>query len=271
MKSSGIAAGLAWLALFPSFPLWTGGCATGAPRVDGTWVDLSHGYGPETIYWPTDEQGFRLEVVSGGVTEAGYWYEANRFCTAEHGGTHVDAPVHFAEGRWTVERIPLERLIGPAAVVDVSARALADRDYEVGVEDLLAWEARHGRLPAGAIVLLHTGYARFWPDREAYLGTSRTGPEAVPELHFPGLAPATAHWLVEQRAPRAVGIDTPSIDFGQSQLFESHRILFERNVPAFENVAQLDRLPPTGAWIVALPMKIEGGSGAPLRIAALLP
>jgi kynurenine formamidase len=246
--------------------------STFAPSLaDATVIDLTHAFGEDTIYWPTDTEGFVLETVSQGMTDAGYWYEAHRFRAAEHGGTHLDAPVHFAAGGWTADEIPVERLIGPAVVVDVTAAAAADRDYEVGIADFERWEAAHGRLPAGAIVLLRTGYGRLWPDRAAYLGTDRRGPEAIPELHFPGLGPEAARWLVAERSIDAIGLDTPSIDRGQSTTFESHRILFAANVPAFENVARLDALPAAGFTVVALPMKIRGGSGGPLRIVALVP
>lgn len=234
------------------------------------WVDLSYPFDSTTIYWPTATP-FRLEVVSAGVTPAGFYYAANNFCTAEHGGTHLDAPIHFAEGKRTTDEVPIEQLIGPAVVVDVSERAAADRDYRVRVADLEAWEARHGRIPDGAILLLRTGWGRFWPDRLKYLGTSKTGPQAVPELHFPGLHLETAAWIVANRSVHAVGIDTPSIDYGQSQTFESHQTLFAANIPALENVAALDRLPPAGAYVVALPMKIRGGTGGPLRIAGVIP
>ena len=133
------------------------------------------------------------------------------------------------------------------------------------------WEEANGRLPDGAIVLFNTGSARFWPDAAAYMGTERRGPEAVKELHFPGIHPDTAELLANQRKVGAVGIDTPSIDYGQSTDFMAHRVLFAANIPAFENVANLDQLPATGATIVALPMKIRGGSGGPLRIVAHLP
>jgi kynurenine formamidase len=242
-----------------------------APPVAAAVVDLTHAFDADTIYWPTDTQGFVLETVAEGMTEGGWYYAAHRFSTAEHGGTHLDAPVHFAAGGWTADEIPVERLIGPAVVVDVTAAAAADRDYEVGIADFERWEAAHGRLPAGAIVLLRTGYGRFWPDRAAYLGTDRRGPEAIPELHFPGLGPKAARWLVAERSIDAIGLDTPSIDRGQSTTFESHRILFAANVPAFENVARLDALPAAGFTVVALPMKIRGGSGGPLRIVALVP
>ncbi len=239
-----------------------------ALAIPETIVDLSHAYAADTIYWPTDTQGFVLENLAAGTTDAGYYYAANRFSTAEHGGTHIDAPIHFAEGKPTVDQIPLERLVGPGVVIDVSEKAAADRDYRVDVADFEGWEARHGPLPAGAIVLLRTGYGRHWGDRANYLGTELTGPEAVPQLHFPGLDPGAAKWLVEQRNVAAVGLDTPSIDYGQSTLFDSHVILFEAEIPAFENVANLDRLPAKDFLVVALPMKIEGGSGGPLRIIA---
>ncbi|MDX1419614.1 MAG: cyclase family protein [Rubricoccaceae bacterium] len=235
-----------------------------------TIVDLSHAYDAETIYWPTEE-GFVLEEGFAGTTEGGYYYAANAFRSAEHGGTHLDAPIHFAEGRQTVDAIPLEHLVGPAVVVDVSEAALADPDYQVTRADVEAWEAEHGRLPDGAIVLLNTGYARFWPDRVRYMGTDARGPEAVAALHFPGLHPEAARWLVEERSIHAIGLDTPSIDHGPSRLFEAHRILFEANVPAFENVANLDGLPAHGFVVAALPMKIRGGSGGPLRIVAFVP
>ncbi len=232
-------------------------------------VDLTHPYDENTIYWPTAE-GFRLEVDSKGWQEGGYYYEANSFCTAEHGGTHLDAPIHFAEGRRTVDEIPLEQLIGPGLVVDVREACARDRDHRVNKEELRSWEAEHGRIPEGAIVLLRTGFGRFWPDRERYMGTAARGPEAVADLHFPGLHADAARWLVEERSIGAVGLDTPSIDHGPSKDFATHVVLFEANVPALENVAHLDALPAAGFDVVALPMKIRGGSGAPVRIVALL-
>lgn len=239
-------------------------------KTGGKWIDLSHDFSQETIYWPTAE-GFKLETVFKGFTDNGYFYDANNYTAAEHGGTHIDAPIHFAEGKQTVDEIPLEKLIGPAVVIDVSENALADPDYLVSVKDFTEWEKKHGQLPEGSIVLLNTGYAKYWPNRVKYMGTDKRGPDAVKELHFPGLDPKAASWLIENRSINAIGLDTPSIDYGQSELFESHRILFKENIPAFENVANLDKLPPKGAFIVALPMKIKGGSGGPLRMVANIP
>jgi len=245
-------------------------CAKRGSFPPGRWIDLTHDFSSETVYWPTSEP-FQLETVFHGITDKGFFYSAYQFCAAEHGGTHIDAPVHFADGHNTVDQIPLEQLISPAVVIDVSSKALADRDYQVSTEDFITWESVNGKIPDNAIVLLNTGYGRYWPDRVKYMGTDKRGPDAVRELHFPGLQPEAARWLVENRKISAIGLDTPSIDYGQSELFESHRILFEKNTPAFENVANLDKLPTRGALVFALPMKIKGGSGGPLRIIALIP
>jgi kynurenine formamidase len=236
----------------------------------GKWIDLSYTFDENTIYWPTAE-GFHLDTVFAGMTDSGYYYSAFQFCGAEHGGTHIDAPVHFAEGKMPLDQIPLSQLTGQAVVVDVSEQALKNPDYQVSVADFENWEKQHGPIPDKTILLLRTGYGKFWPDRVKYMGTDERGPQAVAKLHFPGLHPGAARWLTEKRNINAIGLDTPSIDFGQSRLFESHRILFEKNIPAFENVARLDQLPATGSWVVALPMNIKNGSGGPVRIAALIP
>ena len=232
-------------------------------------VDLSHAFDATTLYWPTGE-GFRLTVESEGETPGGYFYRANSFCAAEHGGTHLDAPSHFSEDGQSVDAIPPERLVGPGVVVDVGARCSRDPDCMVVIADLEAFEVRHGRIPAVAIVLLRTGWGGRWPDRAAYLGTAERGPGAVARLRFPGLDAAAARWLAEERGIDAVGIDTASIDPGRSTGFEAHRELAARNVPILENVARLEELPATGFRVVALPMKIGGGSGAPLRVVAIL-
>lgn len=232
-------------------------------------VELTHPFNEETLVWPTSDP-FIFETTFDGWTEGGYYYASRNFAGPEHGGTHLDAPLHFAEGRWTTEQIPLERLVAPAAVVDVSEQAAADANYQVRVDDLLAWEADHGRLPPGAILMLFTDRSRFWPDAEAYMGTSRTGEDGVAELRFPGLHPDAADWLVEEREISGIGIDTPSIDYGASTLFEAHRILLGANIFAFENVANLEQLPSTGAIIIALPMLLEGGTGGPVRIIGII-
>jgi kynurenine formamidase len=237
---------------------------------DGDLVDLSHTYDDKTIFWPTADR-FRLEKVADGITPGGYYYAANNFFTAEHGGTHLDAPVHFAKGAQSVDQIPVSRFFGRAVVIDVSERAEREADYQVTTSDFVRAEQRDGAIPADAIVLIHTGFSTRWPDAARYMGTAERGAEAVAKLHFPGLHPDAARWIVANRPVKAIGIDTASIDYGQSKLFESHQVLYGAGIPAFENLDALERLPARGAFIVALPMKIGGGSGAPLRAVAILP
>lgn len=237
---------------------------------NGKWIDLSHSYDQSTPYWPT-ANGFQLDTVFAGMTEKGYYYSAYEFKSAEHGGTHIDAPIHFAEGKKTVDELELDQLIGNGVVIDVRDSVTDYIDYQISIDDFLRWEERNGRLPDGSIVLIRTGISRFWPDKISYMGTDKPGNAGVALLHFPGLHPEAAQWLVDNRSIKAIGLDTPSIDYGRSSDFMSHRILMEQNIPAFENVANLSDLPEKGAWIIAMPMKIKGGSGAPLRLAAFIP
>jgi kynurenine formamidase len=261
---------LCWVA--PLLLVAAGACQERPPRPfpGGALVDLSHPYDAQAIFWPTAKP-FRLEKVADGLTPGGYYYAANDFFTSEHGGTHIDAPIHFAQGHQTVDQLPLDRLLGPAVVIDVTDAAGRDADYQVTADDIQRAEARDGRIPDRAIVLIRTGYSTRWPDAAAYLGTADRGEAAVARLHFPGLHPDAAAWLIANRPIAAIGIDTASIDYGQSKAFASHRSLFARDIPAFENLAALERLPPRGANVIALPMKIAGGSGAPLRVVAILP
>lgn len=248
-------------------PILIAGCAKRDIFTEGNWIDLSHDFSEDTIFWPSSPS-FHKETLYEGHTDNGYYYSAYKFSTAEHGGTHIDAPVHFFEGRNSVDNIPVKQLIGHAVVIDVSNRALPDPDYQITTEDFLSWENKFGKIPEYSIVLLKTGYGKYWPDRKEYMGTDKLGEDGVKELHFPGLHPDGAKWLVENRNIKAIGLDTPSIDYGQSTHFQSHVTLFEANIPAFENVANLDKLPPKGTVVFALPMKIRGGSGGPLRIIA---
>ncbi len=241
-----------------------------APAYAEKWIDLSYEFDAETIYWPTADN-FELESVHHGKSAGGYFYSANNYAAAEHGGTHMDAPIHFYEKGHGASEVPLERLIGPASVIDVSARALKNPDYQIRVRDITQWEAKHGRLPDNTLLLFYTGFAQFWPDKEKYMGTQERGGKAVPKLHFPGIHPRAAQWLVDNRNIALVGLDTPSLDYGQSRQFETHQILSAENMPGLENLANLDKLPPTGSTVFALPMKIKGGSGAPARVIARIP
>jgi kynurenine formamidase len=232
-------------------------------------VDLSHSFDANTIYWPTSPSGFELKPLHKGVTKGGFFYFANSFCAPEHGGTHLDAPMHFAEGHWTSADIPAERFIGPAVVIDIADKAAKDPDYLLTPDDIVAWEAAHGRIPDGTIILLRTGWSARWPDKKAYLGDDTPGDAS--RLHFPSFGPEAATLLVGARHARLLGVDTASVDHGPSRDFLVHRIVAAANVSGLENLTNLDQLPPTGSIVIALPIKIAGGSGGPARIIAIAP
>jgi kynurenine formamidase len=232
-------------------------------------VDLTHGFDKDTLYWPTAPSGFELRPVHKGPTPLGFYYAAYSFCAPEHGGTHLDAPAHFAEGVWSSGEIPVDRFIGSAVVIDVSDKAKADPDYALSVEDVAAFEAKHGRIAPGATVLLRTGWGARWPDRLAYFGDDTPGDAA--KLHFPSYGLAAATLLIRERRVGTLGVDTASIDPGSSRDFPVHRLAAAHNVMGLENLANLDELPAGGATIIALPMKIAGGSGAPARVIAVVP
>mmetsp|Transcript_30298 Transcript_30298/g.54812 ORF Transcript_30298/g.54812 Transcript_30298/m.54812 type:complete len:286 (+) Transcript_30298:85-942(+) len=233
------------------------------------WVDLTYSFNNDTIYWPNSPSDFELDVLAFGITDGGYFYSANTFCTPEHGGTHLDSPIHFAANKWTTEEIPLERLNGPGVVVDVTSKTQADADYRLSLDDVLHFEQAYGMIPSKSILLLRTGWGDRYGNRVAYLGDDTPG--ATDNLHFPSFGQEAARYLVEERKVSVLGVDTASIDYGQSRNFSVHQIANKANVPGLENVANLDLLPPTGSWIIALPMKIDMGSGGPARIVALLP
>lgn len=269
--------GLSWLKAEPRVAIiltaiLMAGCANQQTDIfsGGKWLDLSHDFSEDTIYWVTAEP-FKRATVAEGVTDKGFYYSAYNFSGAEHGGTHIDSPIHFAEGRKTVDQFEIDQLMGPAVKIDVSTKTADDRDYLITTEDINSWERANGDIPPGSIILFQTGFGKYWPDKKRYLGTDRSGPDAVKDLHFPGLDPAAAAWLVKERRPKAVGLDTASIDRGQSTDFGAHVALMTNDIPAFENVADLESLPERGSYVLALPMKIKGGSGGPLRIVAWIP
>jgi kynurenine formamidase len=233
-------------------------------------VDLGHAYGAETLYWPSrPTPRFELERLSYGETPGGWFYSANRFCAPEHGGTHLDAPIHFARDQRTVDEIPLTQLIAPAVRIDVRDQAARDRNYRLQPADVRRFEQKWGAVRAGTIVLLQTGWSRHWPDRKAYFGSEST--EDASALEFPGYGEEAARLLVEERGVALLGVDTASIDFGRSKDFIVHRIAAAKNVGGLENLTNLDQLPQSGFHVVALPVKIRGGSGGPVRVIALVP
>jgi kynurenine formamidase len=232
-------------------------------------VDLTHPYNAQTIYWPTASTRFALEKLAYGPTPGGYFYSAYSFSTPEHGGTHLDAPVHFSERGRSADQVPLAQLIAPAVVIDVSAKADADPDYRLSPDDVLSFERQHGRIAPGTIVLLRTGWSRRWPDVKSYLGDDTPGDAS--RLRFPSYGEEAARLLVGDRRAGVLGVDTASIDYGRSTDFAVHRVAAEQQVAGLENLTNLNDLPAIGATVIALPIKIEAGSGGPVRVVAVVP
>jgi kynurenine formamidase len=243
--------------------------ASGAGQFDEQHLlDLTYPLDEQTVFWPANKP-FSWEKTAWGKTAGGYWYASGEFSMSEHGGTHIDAPIHFAEGRQSVDEIPLERLVAPAIVIDVRRQVEKDRDYRLTVQDLEEWESRNSRIPPGAVVLMYTGWGKGWPDRQRYLGSMT--PSDPKTLHFPGYSGEAAEFLVARRKIAGIGIDTPSIDHGPSQDFVVHQVASAANVYGLENIANLDKLPPRGSTLISLPIKIKGGTGGPVRIMAIVP
>jgi kynurenine formamidase len=234
-------------------------------------VDMTFPFSEDSIYWPTDKP-FTPTTVFKGTTDGGWWYASNQYAASEHGGTHVDAPIHFSE-RWrTIGQIPLQEWIGPAAKIDVTNKCLSNRDYQLTVEDIRAWEKKHGRIPQGAWVIMYSGIdGRFYPDKKEVLGTDKTGKDAVAELHFPGFSPEAVAFLLAKRTIAGIAVDTPSIDPGSSKDFKVHQALCSAQKLGLENIANLDRIPESGAMLYVIPMFIQNGTGAPARVFAKLP
>jgi kynurenine formamidase len=225
-------------------------------------VDLTHSLGPAVpTYELSETPAFQAKTVA---TVAKDKYFARTISLPEHFGTHLDAPAHFIPGLWTVDQIPPERLVGPLAVLDVTAKAQKNSDYQISVEDIASWEKLHSQIPLGAVVMTRTGWDARWNSANDY-----RNPDASGIMHFPGYSEDAAKFLVEARQVRAIGIDTLSIDYGPSKDFPVHQYTLGHSVYQLENVASLAQVPPTGAIVVVAPMKLEGGSGAPVRILAL--
>jgi len=234
-------------------------------------IEMTFPFSEESIYWPTDKP-FTPTSVFKGMTDGGYFYSSNQYAASEHGGTHVDAPIHFFKQGRTIGQIPLGEWIGPAAKIDVTAKALANRDYQLTVADILAWEKKHGRIPSGAWVVMQSGIdGRFYPNRKEVLGTEKSGKAAVAELHFPGFSSEAVTFLVTQRTITGIAIDTPSIDPGNSNDFLAHRGICAAQKLALENIAHLEELPESGATLYVMPMLIKDGTGAPARVFARVP
>jgi kynurenine formamidase len=234
-------------------------------------LDMTYAFDQSSIYWPTAKP-FNLDKVSWGISKGGWWYASNEFSASEHGGTHVDAPIHFAQNGRTIDQIPLLEWIGPAVKIDVSEKCEKNRDYLLSTADIRDWERKYQEIPDEAWVIMYTGIGtRYYPDKKRVLGTEKTGAEAIAELSFPGFSTEAVEFLLKDRNIRGIAIDTPSIDCGKSKDFKVHQILLAANRLGLENIAHLDMLPARGATLYVIPMLIKEGTGAPARVYAILP
>ncbi|OWF52074.1 uncharacterized protein LOC110448262 [Mizuhopecten yessoensis] len=232
-------------------------------------VDLTHELDSRAITWPSNPR-FNMSFLFKGVY-SNIWFEHNRMDLAEHTGTHADAPIHIAydTGPWKNHQIPIERLVGPGVIIDVKAKAEANSDYRVTKDDIMAWETRNGRIPYGAVVLMNSGWQKYYPDYNAVFKTNNISDAT--SYHFPGWHEDAIDWLISSRVVYCVGVDTPSTDYGQTDAFTVHLLLSKENIIGIESAAYLDRLPESGSTIFVALMKIKDGSGGPIRMFATLP
>lgn len=231
----------------------------------GKIIDLTHPLSEEIPYWPGESYiPFRFETIATMEKDGVY---SGFFAMPEHMGTHIDAPNHFEAGQASVDALRLQQLIAPAVVIDVRDQVEENPDYQLTVEDIENWEDRHGRLPAGALVFMYSGWDSRWNDIDAYRNQGLNDDV----MHFPGFSVEAAEFLVNERDIRGIGIDTLSVDHGPSKDFRVHHVTHGAGKYHVENAARLGQLPPRGAIVVVAPIPIRGGSGGPGRVFALLP
>ncbi|GFT37510.1 kynB [Nephila pilipes] len=230
-------------------------------------VDMTYTFDETTLNYPGMKK-FDITTLVNGTTDQGFWLRYEEFSVGIHVGTHMDAPAHFSKNGITIHDIPVSRLIAPAAVIDITAKAELDPDAEATVEDLLRWESVTGQSLNETILLLRCGWGKKWGDQEAFFGTSDNDPN---NLHFPGLAPDAARWMVENRNILGIGTETLSFDNGPSVNKDVHQILLGHGLFGIENIANMDKIPIYGATLYVMPMKIGDASGAPTRIVATFP
>jgi kynurenine formamidase len=234
------------------------GILSGKTRV----LDLAYAINDSLVPWPGDERWFEAKANST-VEEKGYFTRS--FWMLEHYGTHLDAPIHFPPGSTTVDQIPVRQFFGTAVVFDVRSESAADADYVLPPARIGGWEQRHGQIPEGAIALLRTGWSSRWPDARSYLNQDAAG-----RMHFPGFSVEAVEWLIKRKVS-GIGCDTMSVDCGASDQYAVHRLALGAGLYHLENLADLSELPEKGAFLIVAPIKLEGGSGGPVRVFALLP
>ncbi|MHB8503488.1 MAG: cyclase family protein [Candidatus Acidiferrales bacterium] len=234
------------------------GIVSGKTRV----LDLAYAINDRLVPWPGDERWFEAHV-NASVERDGYFTRS--FWMLEHYGTHLDAPIHFPPGKTPVDQIPVKQLFGMAVVLDVRAEGAANADYQLPRARIADWEKRHGQIPGGAVVLLRTGWSSRWPHAASYRNE-----DAARRMHFPGFSVEAVQHLIERKV-NGIGCDTMSVDYGASENFAVHHLALGAGLYHLENLSDLSELPEKGAFLVVAPIKLEGGSGGPVRVFALLP
>jgi kynurenine formamidase len=225
-------------------------------------IDLSHLIHGSIPSWSSDQkENFSVKTLSTYNAD-GFFYRMIHI--PEHYGTHMDAPAHGLKGKHTIDQIDSSKLICPVVVIDVQRKVKINSDYCLTVDDIKEWEEKNGKIKNGSVVLMLTGWGKFWNSKKKYLNKDKSG-----TMHFPGFSKEAVKFLVEKRKVNGIGIDTMSIDSGNSKDFSSHQVLFKHNKFALENLANIDKLPPIGSTIIIAPLKIKGGSGSPVRVFAI--
>jgi kynurenine formamidase len=224
-------------------------------------LDLSYAINDKLVPWPGDDRWFEAKV-NATVEKDGYFTRS--FWMLEHYGTHLDAPIHFPPGRLSVEQIPAKQLFGPAVVLDVRAEAAKNADYLLAPSRVDDWEKKNGRIPAASIVLLRTGWSSRWPDAQRYRNQDAHG-----TMHFPGFSADAVKILIDRRVS-GLGCDTLSADYGASSDFPVHHVALGAGLYQLENLSDLSEVPEAGAFLVVAPIKLEGGSGGPVRVFAIV-
>jgi kynurenine formamidase len=226
-------------------------------------IDLTHNLNDRSPNWEGTEQSPFQARELGNIDRDGFY--SRIFSAQEHYGTHLDAPAHFAKGMWTVDQIPVERLVRPLVVIDVRSKARTNPDYEVSVQDIADWESAHGEIPDGAVVTAYTGWDERWSSQKEF---RNEGSDHL--THYPGYSLEAVKFLVKARSVVGLGIDTMSVDIGATTTYPVHLFTSKQSVYHLENVANLGLVPPSGTTVIVAPVKLEGGSGGPARVFALV-
>jgi len=230
-------------------------------RIEATKViDLTHRLYGEMPFWPGGVPFKKIRLV-----DYDQGFQLHKFETGENTGTHVDAPSHFIKGNKPIDQLSLSELIVQAMVIDIQDKVAANPDYQLAATDVRTWEAEHGKISAGSLVILNTGWHKRFVNPKRYINM---GDDKV--MHFPGFGPDSAELLVE-RDVAGIGIDTLSLDHGPSKDYATHVIMLKANKYQIENLANLDALPPTGATVIVGVLPVKNGSQAQARVIALLP